>query len=489
MKKIFFAFFMATLGGLISLGLFKYLFSDNIIHQAIESADESQMHSVNLISGAPIGAVDYISAAEMTVNTVVHVKTEAVREFSRIGYDPFRELLYGNGKFKQTHVQPIKGAGSGVIVSSNGYIVTNNHVVENAEKISVTLNNNRTYEAKVIGLDNNTDLAVLKIEETQLPYISYGNSDNIRVGEWVLAVGNPFNLTSTVTAGIVSAKGRDINILGNNPQTGVASLESFIQTDAAVNPGNSGGALVNTSGELIGINSAIKSNTGSYAGYSFAIPVNIVKKVVADIIEYGSVQRAFIGVHIKDIDQEMAEVNNFKSLSGAYVVSLSDAGSAKESGIMEGDIVKKINGQEIKNVTQLQEKIGQYGPGDEIIVSVLREGKMLDKTVMLKNRNGETEVVKPLINEAVESLGARLREISDSEKKELSIQSGVKVAQLFPGKLRSTGMNEGFIIQKIDNKSVKNIEELANLLHVRKGGVLIEGIYPNGKKAYYGFGL
>lgn len=486
MKNIFLAFTMALLGGLISIGIYRQL-EPAVVHHSFQEPS-SNVKTVNLLSGAPV-AVDYVTAAEMTVNTVVHVKTQSTREYSRIGYDPFRDLLYGDGRFRQIHVQPVRGSGSGVIVSPDGYIVTNNHVIANAEKINVTLNNNRTYEAKVIGMDDNTDLAVLKIDEKNLPYIKYGNSDELKVGEWVLAVGNPFNLTSTVTAGIVSAKGRDINILGKDPQTGVSSLESFIQTDAAVNPGNSGGALVNTEGELIGINSAIKSNTGSYTGYSFAIPVNIVKKVVKDIIEFGSVQRAFIGIHIRDIDEFLAEENDLANLKGAFVAGLSEGGAAIEAGIKEGDVVKGIDGYVIENVTQLQEKVGQYRPGDEIIVRVLRNGKLLDMNVVLQNINGVASIVGSDSRELFNSLGARLHNVSVEEMEKLNINYGVKVEQLLPGRLSSTGMKEGFIILKVDNYEIKNTEDLSKVLQNKKGGVLIEGIYPNGVTAYYGFGL
>lgn len=487
MRNLILAFAMALLGGLVSIGAYKY-FDNTVLHQPIQQT-ESNVKAVNLISGAPVGAVDYVTAAEMTVNTVVHVKTQSTREFSRIGYDPFREFLYGNGRFEQRHIQPIRGSGSGVIISPDGYIVTNNHVVANADKINVTLNNNRTYEAQVIGLDENTDLAVLKIKENSLPYITYGNSDEVRVGEWVLAVGNPFNLTSTVTAGIVSAKGRDINILGRDPQTNLTSLESFIQTDAAVNPGNSGGALVNTKGELIGINSAIKSNTGSYTGYSFAIPVNIVKKVVEDIIEFGSVQRAFIGINIRDIDETLAEENQLNSLKGAFVAGLSENGAAEKAGIKKGDVVKAINGFSIDNVTQLQEKIGQFRPGDEVAVTLLRNGNLIYKNVELKNINGEATIVKPDSRELYNSLGARLGNLSPEEMEKLQIDHGVKIEQLLPGKLSSTGMKEGFIILKVDNMEIKNIKDLSKVLQNKKGGVLIEGVYPNGTTAYYGFGL
>lgn len=486
MKKLLSAFLIAAMGGAASLGMYKYIEENEETPQSTESST-SQM--VNLISSNPENAIDYVTAAELTVNGVVHVKTEGTIEYSQRAFDPFRQFFYGNGNIEKQYSQPIKGAGSGVIISEDGYLVTNNHVIKNADKIKVTLNNKKTYDASLIGRDPSTDLAVLKIEEKGLPHLQFGNSDDLHIGEWVLAVGNPFNLTSTVTAGIVSAKGRDINILSNDPYTGLSSIESFIQTDAAVNPGNSGGALVNTKGELIGINAAIKSNTGSFAGYSFAIPANIAKKVVNDLIEYGNVQRAFIGINIQNIDEELAKEKEINDLNGVYVSGLSPNGSAKDAGIETGDIIKKVEGLEVHDVNELQAKIGEYRPGDKITVGLIRAGEFLEKEVTLKNLEGSTAMVIDENLDLLKELGAQLADLSKEEKEELKIDGGVKVLELFPGKLKASGMQAGFVIKKIDNKEINSKHEFLQNLKSRKGGVLVEGIYENGREAYYGFGL
>lgn len=486
MKKIVSSFLIAAMGGAVSLGLYKS-FENKTPTQETPQIKDTKL--VNLISSTPENAIDYVTAAEMTVNGVVHVKTEGTIEYSQRGFDPFRQFFYGNGNIEKQFSQPIKGAGSGVIISSDGYVVTNHHVIENADKIKVTLNNKKTYEATLMGTDPTTDLAVLKIEEEGLPSLSFGNSDELHVGEWVLAVGNPFNLTSTVTAGIVSAKGRDINILSNDPYTGLSSIESFIQTDAAVNPGNSGGALVNTKGELIGINSAIKSNTGSFAGYSFAIPANIAKKVVGDIIEYGNVQRAFIGINIRDIDEELAQQNEINDLNGVYVIGLTPNGSASEAGIREGDIVKEVEGVKVKNVNELQAKVGEYRPGDQISVKLLRKGEVLTKVVTLKNLEGKTSIVVNENMELLKSLGAKFQDLTEDEMEEFNLNGGVKVEEVYTGKLNSSGVRNGFIIEKVDNLSIKNREDFLKVLKSKKGGVLLQGYYEKGREVYYGLGL
>ncbi|MBK7888133.1 MAG: Do family serine endopeptidase [Bacteroidetes bacterium] len=375
-----------------------------------------------------------------------------------------------------------QSTGSGVIISEDGYVVTNNHVIENGSEVSITLNDKETFVAKVIGTDPSTDLALLKVDAKKLPHIALGNSDQVRVGEWVLAVGNPFNLTSTVTAGIVSAKARNINILPDQR----FPIESFIQTDAAVNPGNSGGALVNLNGELIGINAAIASNTGSYSGYSFAIPVNIVKKVVKDLMEFGIVQRGFIGVSIRDIDADFAKEKEVNTLNGVYVNGLTEGGAAAVAGLKVGDIIKSINGFEIKSSPELQEQVGRFRPGDKIMVTVLRNNSEKIIPVILRNKDGNTEVTK---NEAINLLGAVLENASEAELSKLGVESGVKVKELQTGKLKSAGLKDGFIITAIDNRKVRSAKEVTEYLESKKGGVLIEGAYPNGMKAYYGFGM
>jgi serine protease Do len=430
--------------------------------------------------------LDFTVASEKTINSVVHVRTEFKVAGNHYYFDPL-DFLFGNGGVYQDQ-QPAMATGSGVIVSSDGYIVTNNHVIDKAEKIKIMLNNKKEYEASVIGKDPNTDLALLKIDATNLTFVPYGNSDVVKVGEWVLAVGNPFNLTSTVTAGIVSAKGRDINILGND-KTGHSVIESFIQTDAAVNPGNSGGALVNTNGELIGINTAIKSNTGSFTGYSFAIPVNIVKKVINDLLEFGLVQRAYIGVSIRDIDAGFAKENNFDILEGVYISGVTEDGAAKEAGIEKGDIITKIGNEDIKDVAQLQEQLGKFRPGDNVLVTVNRAGTERETSVTVTDKTGGTQMKKREFTELTAALGAQFEEASEEEKQKLRIEGGLKVMSLTSGKLRSAGIKEGFIITKVDKKVIGKYEDMALILENKKGGVLIEGVYRNGMKAFYGFGL
>lgn len=417
---------------------------------------------------------DFTVAAEKTVHAVVHVKTY----YTPRG-NPFDPLGFW-GRPMQT--QPQESTGSGVIITEDGFIITNNHVVENAEKVEVTMNDNRTFTAKIIGTDPSTDLALLKIDEKSLPFITYGNSDELKVGEWVLAVGNPFNLTSTVTAGIVSAKGRNIGILPDQ-----FKIESFIQTDAAVNPGNSGGALVNTRGELVGINSAIASNTGSYTGYSFAIPVNLVRKVVDDLAEFGNVQRGFIGVSIRDIDSKLAEEKGLKITQGVYVAGLTEGGAAAVSGIEEGDVISKVGDVPINSTPQLQEQIGLFRPGDNVKVTVIRDGIEKQFALQLRNQNGATEIVRR--DEVLNILGASFENAGKEDQHRLGLQGGVKVIKLSSGKLLSAGIREGFIITTIDKKPIMSTEDLSNVLTSKTGGVLIEGVYPSGQKAYYGFGL
>lgn len=431
----------------------------------------------------PATGPDFTTAAEKTVHAVVHIKTQYTYKNSYydqyFGYDPFFNFFqrpYGN----QTYV----AAGSGVLVSENGYIVTNNHVVSDASLIEVTLNDKRTYTAKLVGTDLGTDLALIKIEETNLPYITYGNSDLVKVGEWVLAVGNPFSLTSTVTAGIVSAKARDINILGDK-----ASVESFIQTDAAVNPGNSGGALVNVNGDLIGINAAIASNTGSYTGYSFAIPSNIVRKVIADIIEFGEVQRAFLGINFSDIDSKLAKEKGIKEMKGVYVVSVFENGASAKAGIQRADIITKIDDLPVNSQSELKENLIRHRPGDKIEVTVLRNNEEQKISLVLENREGGTAVLKSSESTSNKMLGATFADISNDDKYRLGIEYGVKIIKLEKGKLSAAGIKENFIVLSIDNKPIKSVGDVNKYLANKKGGTLIEGIYTNGMQAYYAFGL
>ncbi len=484
MKKYFSTLVIAGLGAGIALLANNYFHKENSLTSSFQNTSPIRYAS---FGAQPMGNLDFTQAAEQTVNAVVHIKTSVEQSANNLN-DPFQSWFFGGSNpFMQQ--KPQGGSGSGVIISKDGYIVTNNHVIDGADKIEVILNDKRSFKAEVIGTDPQTDLALVKIDEKDLPFLTYGNSDNVKIGEWAIAVGNPFNLTSTVTAGIVSAKGRNINIIEGDPNEGRFPVESFIQTDAAVNPGNSGGALVNPSGELIGINSAIASQTGSYSGYSFAIPVNIVKKVVADLIELGTVQRAFIGVGIRDIDASFAKEKGIKNLNGAYVTGTIEG--AEFNGISEGDVITKIESNAVKNVAELQEQISKYRPGNKINVTVMRDGKEKVVPVTLKNKNGDTGVVKKEVRESIsmDELGASFENASDSELKKLGASYGVKITELKQGKLAHAGIKKGFIITSIDKKKITNTDDIQDALKNKSGGILIEGVYPNGSRAYYAFGL
>lgn len=445
------------------------------------SGGHAPVHLASYNAVTPENAVDFTTAAEMSIHAVVHVKT-VVRQEVPLFNDPWG---FWGRQYNQERIQ--QGSGSGVIITDNGYIVTNNHVVDGAEQVEVTLNDNRTFKAKVVAADPSTDIALLKIDQKNLPYIMYGNSDDLKIGEWVLAVGNPFNLTSTVTAGIVSAKARNIGILPGNYK-----IESYIQTDAAVNPGNSGGALVNTHGELVGINAAIASNTGSYTGYSFAIPVNLVKKVIADMIEFGAVQRAFLGVNLREVDSDLANELNLKEIKGVYVNDVVKGGAAEEAGILKGDLIVKVDDVPVNSTPMLQEQIAKHRPGDKITVTTLRNGKEKMVAAVLENKDGNTNIVKNApdkTNTAVSMFGASFSEVAGSEKDKLGIEGGAKITKLAAGKFRGAGIKEGFIITEIDKKPVYSVEDVVDALKDKKGGTLIEGVYPNGMKAYYGFGI
>ena len=467
-------------GGISSVGIYKYLEDTRKTYSYQQTPTKNAYFTSNKVG--PLQAPNLELAAEMSLNAVVHVKTEVL---SNRPVDPLYQFLYGG----KQQPQLAHSSGSGVIISEDGYIVTNNHVIDNAQKISITLNNNKSHKAEVIGTDPNTDLALLKIDTENLPFINYGNSNTINIGEWVIAVGNPYNLTSTVTAGIISAKGRDINILKNDPYSGTSAIESFIQTDAAVNPGNSGGALVSATGELIGINSAIQSNTGSYTGYSFAIPVNIVKKVVRDLKEFGTVQRAFMGVSIRNLDENLASELGTNEINGVYINGTTESGSAYKAGIKSGDIIKKIGNKPIKNVAELQEQISQFKPGDKIVVIVSRGDKEIKLPLVLKNLNGTEKIVSNENNKVLKQLGVKLTIASEKELKLLKLNGGVKVDEVYNGKLRSVGIRKGFIIIKINHKKVNTVDELISTVDKIRGGMLIEGVYQNGRKEFYGFGV
>ncbi|EJF08522.1 Do family serine endopeptidase [Pontibacter sp. BAB1700] len=482
----------ALMGGGVAVGSYKLLENDS--PQGVETQQQyptvrytSDMRSSDVI--VPEG-LNFIKAAQVTTPAVVHVMTEysaRTAQRSNTPMDPFLREFFGDGFGERVPRGPQMGSGSGVIIASNGYIVTNNHVIDRADKIEVTLDDKRKFEATLVGTDPTTDLALLKINADKLPVIRYGNSDDLQVGEWVLAVGNPMNLTSTVTAGIVSAKGRNINIL-RTTQNRDLSIESFIQTDAAVNPGNSGGALVNLNGDLVGINTAIASQTGSFAGYSFAVPSAIVSKVVDDLLKYGEVQRALLGARIQEIDAALAKEKNLSTLNGVYLAEVEEGG-AKEAGLRNGDVITAINDVKVARSSQLLEQVARYRPGDKVKVEYLRDGKSRTANVTLKNLNNSTEISKRSTANSVTFDGATFEAVSKQEMNKLGIDGGAKIANVAKSKFRDSGMKDGFIITRIDKYAVNVPSDVErHLKNFETGIVYIEGVYPDGLKAYYPIG-
>ena len=432
---------------------------------ALDLLEDSNQVNYTQIPLDPEGQyLDFTVAAEKSIHAVVHVTSKYNLENDEYYQNPVYEFLFGDVNRK-----PMESFGSGVIISEDGYIVTNYHVVEKSDEVQVVLNDKRSFNAKLVGVDRNTDLALLKVEGANLPYIELGNSDILKVGEWVLAVGNPFNLTSTVTAGIVSAKARNINILRNQAQY---AIESYIQTDAAVNKGNSGGALVNLKGELVGINSAIISPSGAYSGYSFAIPINLVKKVVADLIKYGEVQRAILGVSISDVDSKVAEKYNLDKIKGVFVREVYENSAAEEAGIKNEDIIVEINNKEINTTAQLTEQIGKYRPGETIYVTVKRDNKRKQFEVLLRNMHGNTKIVKA--EEFLSMLGASLRRLDTREQRLYDTEFGVKVIDLDDGALKRAGIKEGYIITRIEDEEVKGIDDVKRILSGKGRGAVVE---------------
>lgn len=448
-------------------------------------------------AAVPAQPVDLTYAAEKSLPSVVHIlstKNSKVQTVE-VENDPFSDFFsdpfgffgnpQGNGGKQRRSVRTPKqqGSGSGVIISADGYIVTNNHVVADADELTVTLNDNKEYSARIIGTDKASDLALIKIDGKNLPAITIANSDDIKVGEWVLAVGNPFNLTNTVTAGIVSAKARSLY------QNGV---ESFIQTDAAINPGNSGGALVNTRGELIGINAMLYSQTGSFSGYGFAIPTSIMNKVVADLKQYGTVQRALIGIQGQDVKnyvdakKDKGEDIDLGTMEGIYVAMVTEESAAEEAGMKEGDVITAIDGKPVNKMAELQEVLAKKRPGDKVTVTYLRDKKKATKTITLKNEKGNTQVVKKA---DLDVLGGNFRAITNAQKEQLNIGYGLEVLKVNSGRLKTAGITKGFIIQRVNDNAVKAIDDLQNAVKeasTSKDPVLyIQGVYPTGKKAYF----
>jgi len=494
-KLIFIVLSASVFGAIIALAGFKY-FVDGKAYETIEKKQQVSFanYATDTSSIKVPECLDFVYAAEIVRPAVVHIKTyysaatSSSESYQRTPFDDMLKEYFGDKMSPQEYHQqaPQEASGSGVILSPDGYIATNNHVVENADKIEVVLNDKRSYIAKLIGVDPTTDLALLKIEEKELPFVPYGDSDKMKVGEWVLAVGNPFNLTSTVTAGIISAKARNINILRDKDNF---AIESFIQTDAVVNPGNSGGALVDIKGRLIGINTAIATPTGSYAGYAFAVPVTLVKKVMDDILKYGQTQRALLGVTILDINAALAKEKGITEYGGVYVAGVNPGSAAEAAGLKEGDIITSINGAKVNSSSELQEIVARNRPGDKVKVDYLRKGKEHSTNAVLKNKAGDTKLVKREQNAINDMLGAEFEPVGKEEMKKLDIENGVKIIKLNSGKLKEAGVKEGFIITSVDKNPVSKPADIESILNKNKNsGILVEGIYPNGQKAYYAFG-
>ena len=479
------ALFLTLCAALIALSILtiNLYSSQKEIKQSIANAEmrlnsdnESTVPSVKANYMSYEDGDNFVDAAEKTVNTVVHIKTEVVSKGNSY-YDFFGSLLeqlYGGPMQMPNNVSVAYG--SGVVISPDGYIVTNNHVVEGASKIEVTFNDKHKRTATIIGNDPSTDLALIKVEASDLEYLAFADSDEVKVGEWVLAVGNPFNLTSTVTAGIVSAKARNINILGDG-----STIESFIQTDAAINPGNSGGALVDMDGNLIGINAAIASRTGSYEGYSFAIPSNIVKKVVEDFLQYGSLQRAYLGISIVEITEELAEEKGITEMSGVYIMNVEERGGAKAAGIKKDDILLSVNNIPVNSNSQLIGVIGQYRPGDKVKVKVQRKDEILVKEVTLKNLEGTEEMHKEGESFYNEVLGIKVRPLSSSTKSELGINYGLELVEVREGVFKQKGITDDFIILSVNYQKVSSENDLKKALNAdRNGKIRIEGTNSTG---------
>jgi serine protease Do len=489
MKKIAGFILVACMGGLAAVGISKFFEKDNVSRfEAMQMARYASLTEGGVVAMGP----DFTAVSELATPTVVHVITTvdmAANGGGQEGFDPF-DFFREHG-FQMPQQGPQVGSGSGVVISADGYIITNNHVIDGASKIEVVLNDKRKYNATLVGTDPNTDIALLKVDESNLPFAVFGNSDDVKVGQWVLAVGNPFNLTSTVTAGIVSAKGRNLNLINDGRSNeGRYAIESFIQTDAAVNPGNSGGALLATDGKLVGINTAIASRTGSFAGYSFAVPSNIAKKVITDIMKFGSVQRGFLGVEIRDVNAELAEEKKLDQVKGVYIAGVSPDGAADEAGIKEGDVVLKIDEAVVNSSAELQEQISRKHPGDKVKVTVSSKGKEKILDVVLKNREGKAKIDTEMKADKNSALNAEFETLSRDDRMRLKINNGVKVKSISSKSiLRKAGVEEGYVLTHIDKKPVYTTADVKKLLEGKKGGVLLEGINPDGSKGIYGIGL
>ena len=491
-RQFFLGMLMAALiGGVVALAGVNFLLKP----QSASSFDEKQQASfVNLLGGenftVPDG-INFVAAAQVVTPAVVHVKSQ-IAYTPRTGRDPIQEFFgFPDPRERQNPggAMPMS-SGSGVIISPDGYIVTNNHVIDGATKIDISLENNKRYEATLVGTDPTTDLALLKIEATNLPFVRFGDSDQTSIGEWVLAVGNPFDLNSTVTAGIISAKARNIGILQgveNNLQ-----IESFLQTDAVVNPGNSGGALVNLAGELIGINTAIATRTGTFSGYSFAVPSTLVKKVMDDLMKYGAVQRGLLGVNIQSVSPELADLLNktFPVEQGVYIGGVNENSAGKEAGLQEGDIIIAVDGRQVNNVAMLQEMVARKRPGDQVEVEYIRDGKTKKVTATLKNFSGDTNIIKREVPKSYAFEGVQFEDLKESQKEQLNISGGAVIKMNGNEDWRRAGARNGFIITSViaDNgrSRINNAQELIDFLTDHQGEeIVVLGMFPDGTEYYF----
>ena len=474
-RGILIALLSAAVGGLTAYAVVNTMTKSQV--RVVETSEGAQFRTVNLSQD---NWPDFTYAAESAVDAVVYVKVVSTQTQQQAPSSIF-DFFFGFPEGGMPQQRERVGSGSGVIIREDGYIVTNNHVIDGATRIEVTLNNNQTYPATLVGTDPATDVALLKVEATGLPVIPFGDSDKLRLGEWVIAIGSPYDLRSTITAGIVSAKGRSM------PSNGEFKIESFIQTDAAVNPGNSGGALVDKAGNLVGINTAIISQTGSYSGYSFAVPSNIVKKIAYDLMDFGSVKRAVLGIAMKPIDDKIAEELKLSSRNGVYIDEVSKSGAADKAGIKAGDVLIAIDSTKITNPASVQETVSRFSPGDNAVVTVLRDGKELKLDVTFKGTSQDTGTVSE--DGSIAFYGSSIKAADEETLEKYGLKSGVQIVELGPGKLMEAGAVEGFIILYVNDHPVKTPQEVIDIVKKSKRTVFIEGVTPSGRTGYFGFGV
>lgn len=466
----------AVISGLTAFAVVKTVTPSNESTSTIVQADGSTYRTVNLSQD---NYPDFTYAAESAVDAVVYVKVTSVTSSARQTPNSILEFFFGYPGEGQQRERV--GSGSGVIIREDGYIVTNNHVIDGADKIEVTLTNNQTYPAVLVGTDPATDVALLKIDASGLPVIPFGDSSKLRLGEWVIAIGSPYDLRSTITAGIVSAKGRSMP-----NYTGEFKIESFIQTDAAVNPGNSGGALVDKAGNLVGINTAIISQTGSYAGYSFAVPSNIVKKIVYDLIDFGSVKRALLGITMQPVDEKIAKEMKLSSLNGVYIYEVSKNGAADKAGIKAGDVLVAIDSVKVTDGASVQEAVSRFSPGEKAMVTVIRDGKEKQFEVTFQGTASENGTVSE--DGSVAFYGSSIRKAPEDVLRKFGLKEGVEIVDLGPGKMKDAGASQGFIILYVNNKAVKTPDDVIEIVKKSDRAVFIEGVTASGRSGYFGFG-